>query len=48
MKKFLSAAPTTPTVDDDGLTTFEFGPYTIRDGQQQRNETGQLVTPSLI
>ena len=38
MKKFLSAAPATPTVDDDGLTTFEFGPHTIRDGQQQRKE----------
>ena len=38
MKKFLSAAPTTPTVDGDGLTTFEFGPHTIRDGRQQRKE----------
>ena len=38
MKKILSAAPTTPAVDDDWLTAFEFGPHTIRDGQQQRKE----------
>ena len=38
LKKFLAAAPSTPSVDDDGLTTFQFGPHTVRDGQQQRKE----------
>ena len=38
LKKFISSAPSTPTVDDDGLTTFQFGPHTVRDGPQQRKE----------
>lgn len=38
LKKFLLSAPSTPTEDDDGLTTFQFGPHTVRDGPQQRKE----------
>ena len=37
-KKFLASAPATPTVDDDGHTTFQFGFHTVRDGPQQRKE----------
>lgn len=29
LKRFLASAPATPTVDDDGLTTFQFGAHTV-------------------
>ena len=38
LRKFLLSAPGTPTEGDDGLTTFQFGPHTVRDGPQQRKE----------
>ena len=38
LRKFVSSVPTTPTEDDDGLCTFQFGPHTVRDGVQQRKE----------
>ena len=43
LKKFLSLSPSSPTVDDDGLTpgltSLQFVPHTIQDTHQQ------LVTP---
>ena len=38
LRKFVYSVPTTPTEDDDGLCTFQFGPHTVRDGVQQRKE----------
>lgn len=32
LKKFLLSVSSTPTEDVNGLTTFQFGPHTVRDG----------------
>ena len=47
LKKFLSLSPSSPTVDDDGLTSFKFDPDPIQDSQQQKNNGALSACESL-